>query len=295
MSEREPCPAWAVERLIEQAAEIARLQVMVQIGGTHTGMLSAALSRQFRQSFPIERVAAWPEMIAAAVRRQQEEQPRQDAEQLRQTEEDTNEIRRLHDELAVVESARAEAERQTEEILATHNEARAGLTIELSGQLKKLAAAQQRITALEAELDAARVGDTNELRSLHAQVVASEGARARVEEQLEAAEESLAAGRQRVATLEQAVDALGAELNAARVEHTNEVRSQLHELAAVTTALAAVTTAKRELERRIAGALRYLRTPSFEGAVRHAIYILDGTLPPDEDVLPPPHGATDDR
>lgn len=138
---RPPVPAWAVERLMGQAAEIAILRAR-RVWNEEKEEESESLQQRLEAAENARvRAECFSEETTTAA--------------IRQREEYTNEVWRLREALTDAENARAEAERRAEEILATYNEARAGYTAELSSQLEELAEASAARQELERRIDAA--------------------------------------------------------------------------------------------------------------------------------------------
>lgn len=133
---RPAVPAWAVEQLMGQAAEIAVLRAEARHLWDEEG---ESLQQRLK--------------AAENERRQTERRVMELADSLSLARQRcVDETCRLRAELAAAENDRAEAERRAEEILATYNEARAGYTAELSSQLEELATATSEL----AEANAAR-------------------------------------------------------------------------------------------------------------------------------------------
>lgn len=136
---RPAVPAWAVERLMGQAAEIAILRAR-RVWNEEKEEESESLQQRLEvaENARVRAECFSEETTTAAIR---------------QREEYTNDLGRLREALTDAENARVEAERRAEEILATYNEARAGYTAELSSQLEELATATSEL----AEANAARL------------------------------------------------------------------------------------------------------------------------------------------
>lgn len=144
---RPPVPAWAVERLMEQATEIADLCADARRlwDEEDTGL-------QHRLEATERRVTELAESLSLARQRC------------------VDETRRLRAALAAAENDRAEAERRAEEILATYNEARAGYTAELSSQLEELATATSELAeerAARQELQRRIESAVRQIKPLH--------------------------------------------------------------------------------------------------------------------------------
>lgn len=162
--QRPPVPAWAVERLMEQAAEIAKLRAAIEHAREANRNAAHRLSELEHRATIAERNLAIAEREYEQTKAELAEAKQRVVDLAGIRESCIEETGRLRAALRAAEQARAEAERRAEEILATVDNAHAH-TEEVRRLRSALAAAQQRIAAHEAELDAARDWYANDLRS----------------------------------------------------------------------------------------------------------------------------------